>query len=48
MKKRLKSYEKLSQMPACKACGVIAGSCLYEAIGQECKWEEQKDDGSNY
>ena len=32
--------EKLSQMPACKACGVIAGGCLYEDVGKECKRED--------
>lgn len=33
--------KKISGMPACKHCGVIAGSCLEEVMGRECKRNEE-------
>lgn len=33
--------KKISDMPACKYCGVIAGSCLVEALGGKCKRDEE-------
>lgn len=31
---------QVNLMPACKECGLIAGKCLLEVCGEECKRNE--------
>ena len=35
--------KKISEMPACKECGVIAGRCLLEVMGMKCKKETRDE-----
>lgn len=34
----------INEMPACKYCGLIAGKCLVETLGGECKRREYDDE----
>ena len=35
--------ERISSIPPCKECGVIAGGCLLKAYGEECKREKRDE-----
>lgn len=35
--------KNINSIPACKECGLIAGKCLLESYGEECKRDKNND-----